>query len=126
MLHDADESSASSVDNEEESHSWSFDDDLEIFVLAESDIFFKRYVMPRGVVPKSSVYVADILPNLDDRRYRAGMRMSRASFDRVLATVEGEKIFQDTAKYNRSLCTFSLLLPCTDLGIMATVLRKEM
>ncbi|XP_055356364.1 uncharacterized protein LOC129601553 [Paramacrobiotus metropolitanus] len=52
-----------------------------------------RYPDPRLTVPKSSNFMRNILPNLDDERFRQEFRMSQSTFEIVLGKIANHQIF---------------------------------
>src|SRR5579864_322138 len=53
-----------------------------------------RYLNSRVSVPKSHHFVDFILPNLDEERFKAEMRVSREAFEIILQEIRHHPIFQ--------------------------------
>jgi hypothetical protein len=65
------------------------DDALEDLALLLS----RRYYIPRNPVPKSCHWYTEILPNLDDHRFKQTLRVSREDFGRILGFISGDAVF---------------------------------
>lgn len=56
----------------------------------------RRYFNVRRDVPKSSNWVENVLPQLDEGRFRAETRVSRQAFDFILSKIQDHPVFQNT------------------------------
>src|SRR5262249_3703715 len=56
-----------------------------------------RYLESRLPVPKSNHWVEEILPNLDDNRYRQQIRVSRSAFNFILRSIENHPVFRNNS-----------------------------
>lgn len=52
-----------------------------------------RYSVKNPPVPKSCLWVSEVLPSLDDRRFQEIVRVNRAQFHHILNLIEGSKFY---------------------------------
>jgi len=57
-----------------------------------------RYFSPRIPVPKSVHWVNEVLPNLDDDRFKVETRVSRHAFNFILNQIKDHPVFQNKDK----------------------------
>lgn len=80
------------------------DDDIELFPFISSiTVDASRYVSPRIFVPKSLHFFNDVLPKLDDERFRNEMRVSRRAFDFIVNEIKDHEIFISNKPMNPQL-----------------------
>lgn len=70
----------------------------------------------RGKVPKNFNWYDDVLPNLDDARFRAMVRCSRKQFNIILALVEENPVFHGVNSHKQFSVQFQLALVLYRLG----------
>ncbi|KAE8243924.1 hypothetical protein A4X13_0g6885 [Tilletia indica] len=76
----------------------------------------QRYLVERLRVPKSSEWINNILPELDDERFRSWMRMDRRSFKYILALIQDHSIFKGGAQCAQTPVAVQLALALHRLG----------
>ena len=52
-----------------------------------------RYTVLRNPVPKSIAWITNVLPELDDFRFRQHLRVTRQEFQTPLQVIEGDPVF---------------------------------
>lgn len=70
----------------------------------------------RGNVPKSFNWYNEILPNLDDMRFRILLRCSRQQFNVILALIENHQVFHGINSHKQFSVQFQLALVLYRLG----------
>lgn len=70
----------------------------------------------RGNVPKSFKWYDEILPDMDDMRFRMLLRCSRQQFNVILALIENNPVFHGTNSHKQFTVQFQLALVLYRLG----------
>ena len=61
-----------------------------------------RYWVSRiSQVPKSKVWVLNVLPNYDDKRFKSTLRVSRSDFKLILDIIASNSVFNDPKRRGR-------------------------
>lgn len=84
--------------------------DTEEDALAEiyAAVSFHRYLKPRTPVPKCCRWLIEVLPELDDVRFRAFVRVSRVKFRDILRQIENDPVFSNASRHNQTAVSIQL------------------
>ena len=59
-------------------------------------VYSTRFLQHNGPIPKSSVWFSEVLPELDNYRFKTMMRITRFQFSIILDLIETNDIFHTT------------------------------
>lgn len=62
----------------------------------------QRYLKPRMLVPKCSRWLIEVLPELDDNRFRTFVRVNRGGFRDILREIENDPVFTNTSRHSQT------------------------
>ena len=79
-----------------------------------------RYLLPRQLVPKSDQWYINILPSLDDSRFKQFMRVQREDFGRILSMIENNKVFKNQNKKRQLNVDLQLAISLFKFGCNGT------
>ena len=107
LFKDSDEENESSEEDEEDNFGIiDFSSPAELLAVISTT----RYLKHRLPVPKSRNWLEDVLPFLDDNRFRQQMRVSRTTFEFILHTIQSHPIFSNNSIMNNYLSSTNYTL----------------
>lgn len=79
-------------------------------------VSFVRYLNPRNAVKKSAAFMENVLPSLDEARFRQELRMSREGFARVISVISKYEGFFDDSKHPQRALELQLAVALFGFG----------
>ncbi|XP_049301863.1 uncharacterized protein LOC125775375 [Bactrocera dorsalis] len=94
------------------------DEILEEWAYSKLTVLSFRYSIPtlKDSVPKTKKFFYDILPNLDENRFRQFVRMNRANFEIVLKLIEDDVLFNGASSGKQFPVAMQLAIVLYRLG----------
>ena len=68
-------------------------------------VLSRRYSIINPAVPKSKYWFNEVLPALDDRRFKQMMRVTRTQFGLILSLIENQNVFISRNKQETPVAT---------------------
>ncbi|GAU99164.1 hypothetical protein RvY_10202 [Ramazzottius varieornatus] len=83
-----------------------------------------RYLLPRTEVPKSKNFFYNVLPKLENDRWRQEVRMSKESLRNLLRLISRHPVFQNNSRHQQARPVYQLVVFLHRLGCEGTPVGK--
>ncbi len=83
-------------------------------------ILSRRYTVPSTLVPKSTMWIREVLPALDEKRFKQMLRVNRQQFSVIISLIENHAVFHGDGSSRQLPVSTQLAITLFRLGSSGT------
>lgn len=91
------------------------------YILIKTSIEHFRYTVPPSIVPKLEGFLRDVVPKLDDRRFKSHFRVSKPCFQYILELISTDEVFISKGRRSQAPISDQLYITLFCLGTSGTI-----